>query len=1133
MKKLLLLGFCLVTGVSVAQIGTSAPWMETFNNPNRITEPTFQEIVNAFELYWEDKDETVKGSGYKPFKRWESFHQNYLNDDGTVMSQKQLWDVWQEVNSSSRAAQADDSDWVNIGPLTHTNTGSWSAGQGRVNAMAVDPTNPAVIYIGAPAGGIWKSTDTGATWTPLTDQLPQIGVSGIAIDPTDSNIIYIATGDDDAGDSTSVGVMKSTDGGVTWNTTGLNESNSPLTMNEIYFDPADNKILWLATSEGVYKTIDSGLNWENKITGNFDDLKVKPGSSDIVYAATTNRVYRSLDAGETWTNVSAGVITGAARLVLDVTPANPEVLYVFKSDTGFGSGSIFKSTDSADTFVETFTGGQDIFQSTQAWFDMAFAVSDTNEDEIYTGILNVWKSTNGGANFTQLNSWDSPNQAAYTHADIHNLRFINGTLYCGSDGGIYTSTDGGASFTSITDGLAIGQFYRIDVAATDASLISGGLQDNGGYARLNEQWQNYYGADGMENVFDPNDPSRVYGFIQSGGGPYFSNNGGASLAGAFNSPETGNWITPLAFAKDSKLYAGYTSVYELDFCSNSWVQRSSSFGTRIDHLETDPNNAEIMYVAVDNQLYKSSDSGENFDFVTNFSNNISSLEVKYGDSSTIYIVTAGTSGRVYQGTITGADIVATEITGSLPEVPKLVIKHQNVHSENPLYLGTALGVWRYDDITNDWETFDNGLPNTAVRDLDINESNGILTAATYGRGIWQTNIDTEPIALDIATTSLIPLGNQALSCEEIPTELTLINSGTDVITAATINYMAGGISNTIDWSGSLASQESTTVELPVLGLPTGTYELVAEVILDGDQLIDNNDSRTTLAVNAVGEGDLINDFESEEDTLLILTENSNGGNCDTSSTTWQRGIPTGPALNQAASGENVYATNLSGDHGDNIKEFLTTKCYDISALDVPQISFKMAFELENDWDIMYMEYTVDNGVTWNILGTANDPNWYNSDTLPGNNCFNCPGAQWTGDNDTSLNEYSYDLTAFAAETSMIFRFVFHSDQNTVREGVLLDDLHIGLDPLAIDEVTVSGLSIHPNPSNGIFNINWSQGTPLTIEVYDILGKVVVKPITTAAGETAYPLDMSSFATGLYLLKLNTGTKQITKKLIRH
>ena len=207
------------------------------------------------------------------------------------------WLLSGKQKESKRNNQSDDSDWQSVGPFDHTNTGSWSSGQGRVNAIAVDPNNPDVMYVGAPAGGIWRSTDTGATWEPLTDQLPQIGVSGIAVDPQDSDIIYIATGDDDAGDSFGIGVLKSIDGGATWNLTGLNETNSPDSLNEIFVHPEDSNILWVATTSGVFKTIDAGDNWTNVRPGNMDDLRLKPGDPNTLYAVTSNIFFKSTDGG--------------------------------------------------------------------------------------------------------------------------------------------------------------------------------------------------------------------------------------------------------------------------------------------------------------------------------------------------------------------------------------------------------------------------------------------------------------------------------------------------------------------------------------------------------------------------------------------------------------------------------------------------------------------------------------------------------------------------------------------------------------------------------------------------------------------------------------------------------------------
>ena len=134
---------------------------------------------------------------------------------------------------------------------------------------------------------------------------------------------------------------------------------------------------------------------------------------------------------------------------MDVTAANPNVVYILSADGSGGFQGVYKSIDSGVTFVRS-ANNTNVFESTQSWYDLAFAVSQTNEDEIYTGCLNIWKSTNGGTTFSKRNSWNSPTSVRYTHADIHYLRFFGNKLYCGSDGGVYVSSDNTTTFTNLT-----------------------------------------------------------------------------------------------------------------------------------------------------------------------------------------------------------------------------------------------------------------------------------------------------------------------------------------------------------------------------------------------------------------------------------------------------------------------------------------------------------------------------------------------------------------------------------------------------------------------------------------------------------------------------------------------------------
>jgi photosystem II stability/assembly factor-like uncharacterized protein len=757
-KKILLATALLFSSLAFAQLGADAPWMQSFTDNPR--QAKFQDIQNAFEAYWADKDETKKGSGYKPFKRWESLQQDFLNPDGTVISGQQHVDAWRQKNAN-RNSQVDNGDWESVGPYSHLETGSWSPGQGRVNSMAVDPNNSSTYFVGTPAGGFWKSTDAGTNWEILTDNLPQLGVSAIAIDPANSNIMYLGTGDDDAGDSNGIGVLKTIDGGVTWNFTGLNETNSPSAFSEIFIHPTDSDVLWTSSASGLFKTTDAGNTWTRTRTGNIRDLRLKPGNPDVLYIASSTTIFKSTDAGETWQAKTTGTPTGTSRLAIDVTPANPEIVYIFAADKNNNFKGIYKSEDAGESFILTSPGAPDVFDgASQSWYDFAFAVSDIDENEIYTGVLNVWRSIDSGASFSRLNNWSSPNQPSYTHADIHNLRFLDGKLFCGSDGGIYVSEDRGVNFADLTEGLAIGQFYRIAVAPQNSSLMAGGLQDNGGYARTNDTWHCYYGADGMEIAIDPNDPNNIYGLIQSGGGPYVSNNGGASLTTSNfpSAPDSGNWITPFEFTADGRLLGAYTSLYEFNTTAATWTIVSNPLGDRVDYLAPDPNEESRIYIAINRQLRMSTDGGSTFSTLATLSSDISWIDVDSDEDDLIYVTTRGSGGSVYRGVISGSTIDLEDITGSLPNIPKIVVKHQPEHTDNPLYLGTTLGVWRYDDAVNDWAPFDENLPSVIVRDLDINIEDSNITAATYGRGIWQSAIASEPLSVDSFDVTTFKVG---------------------------------------------------------------------------------------------------------------------------------------------------------------------------------------------------------------------------------------------------------------------------------------------------------------------------------------------------------------------------------------
>ena len=746
------------TFLGFSQFNPSAPWMDRVAENRNNNEKTLAELVNSFNTFWSFHDKNRKGSGYKPFMRWVEHWKNDTNDQGYVISPQELWAAWEQKNQAKSNYNSlyrllPPCNWQPIGPTQNASPQS-IYGRGRVNVICVDPSNPNTIYLGAPAGGIWKSIDTGVSWTPLTDYLPQIGISGIAVDTNNSNIIYISTGDKDASDCLSIGVLKSIDGGVTWSTTGLTFNNSYKGAGDLLINPTNSQMLWCATSTGLFRTLNGGTSWTNQLSGNFTQgsLRLKPNNPTVVYVSSRNNFYKSTNSGSTFSNIGiTGLPADSGRLIFDVTAADSNLVYCLSAGTSpnYAFQGIYKSTNGGTTFVNTGLTAN-VLENTQAWYDLAFCVSQTNANELYSGCLNVWKSLDGGVTATKLNSWSSYS-GNFTHADIHFLKFMNNKLYCGSDGGIYVSEDGGLVFNDIIGQAQISQFYKISVSKQTSSKITGGLQDNGGFTFINNLWQNYHGGDGMDNAIDPSNSSKAYGFSQYGRSFY----GITSL----NNPVTrytpaptvngtaleGEWVTPLRVNSVGEVFAGYNDLYMLT--NNVWVLRNpSTIGNEtaninINLISVDPSNDDIMYVSKTNEIYISTDRGISFSLLYTALSRITSITVHSTNSNIVYITTSGTSGDAFISTDGGNSF--STIAAGLPAIGKNIIVHQGQNSLNPLYVGTSLGVFYKDDSMATWANFDDNLPNVSVSDLEINLIDHKIIAATYGRGVWQCTIPSE------------------------------------------------------------------------------------------------------------------------------------------------------------------------------------------------------------------------------------------------------------------------------------------------------------------------------------------------------------------------------------------------------
>jgi photosystem II stability/assembly factor-like uncharacterized protein len=1106
-RKLLLLAF-LSFCFSQAQFNPNAPWMKELKKrkaPTELTKSrigkesaaqyTFKEITDAFDNYWKGRDINEKGNGYKPFMRWRNYWQYFVKADGYLPTSKELWDTFKAKQQFAGPINP-TSDWTTIGPSAAGTIAEGQPGLGRMNAIAVDPNNSNIWYAGAPAGSVWKSTDAGDSWTELFIDFPQIGVSGIAIDPNDSNIIYIATGDDDASDSFSIGVFKSTDGGLSWTPTGLgpDQTTSFDVLNEIFIDPTNSNVLWVAGTQGLLKSLDAGDTWEVKQAGNITDFRLKPDDSNTVYAvigqtastgtaADVVQFLKSTDGGDTFITISDNLPDNGGRAVIGVTPADPAVVYLLYSDV-FGCNNcyqgLFKSTDGGETFTET-ENSEDLIERDQSWYNLAIAVSPTNANELYTGAINIWKSTDGGDSFTRLNDNDRVVGPAYTHVDHHTLKFFNGQLFAGTDGGIYVTDDGGATFTDKSTGLGVTQFYRISIAKNDASRLAGGTQDNSGFVYNEDEWNIYTLADGMDYEIDPSNSNIVYGFSQNGGILFISNNLGQSVGfiGAPRDDENntiqGNWVTPLTVSSDGEVYAAYDIVYRLS--GNAWEPISNSFiedidqGNRINDLETDPSNPEVLYASDRGFLFRSENGGDTFVTVNPndpLDESISDIAINNDNPNIVYVTTSlrpgiplvsqPTERGVYRLTLddNGALVSIDDITFDLPtDQAYFAIVHQARSANNAIYVGTSLGVYRLDDTLAEWEQYSTNLPNTAVSDLEISPDDGVIVASTYGRSAWISPI---PVVLpdnDIKFTGL-QLAEGSITCSDIIPILTVENKGVNPITEIDVLYsINGGVEQSFSYTTNLASEASESFALPIIAASAGDIiELEADISIANDAFAENNSLKSSTVVSNVSRvaGEIF-DFETQQASLPSL--NIVGGIPSSEAGLWEVGIAEGEVLNTTDSGNTVLGTNLDGEHTNNTVAYALSGCYDFSALLAPTLSFDMAYDLEPNFDIVYVVYSKDNFESIEVLGSINSqPNWYNSDRTNAssgadNDCQNCPGAQWVGTN-PELTTYAYDFAANAAlgetdltnESNIQFAIVFVSDPSVVQEGAIIDNFVI-------------------------------------------------------------------------------------------
>ncbi len=762
MRIVLILGFVIMTHFSME--GQNS-WQEIIRSST-----TLQEVQSKAEDFFQKRG-TGKGSGFKQYQRWYQNMQYQVNADGVLSNTSAL--RYKALQSREKifspSNRSTNGDWTNLGPFDVFGGDVYSGpGLGRVNCMAFHPTDVNTFYAGTPAGGLWKTENNGTDWEPMTDGLPSIGISEIIIHPTNPLIMYILTGDGDSDDTPSIGVLKSTDGGESWEETALTflESEMKVGYRMVMNPNSSNDILVGLSNGGIIRTT-NGFDSHTTVltTVTVWDIEYAPGNPNIVYAATSNGIYRSEDAGQTWDG--SGIIGLPSlsfpneRIALAISPSSPSSVYVvFGEETSSGTfQGVYKSDDFGLEF-EVQGNSPNILASNmdgsgsanQAWYDLCILVHPENDATVFVGGVNMWKSNNSGSTWSRETWWTKNFEPIdpYVHADWHNMYYHNGYLYSCNDGGIARSADEGNDWSDISQNLCLMQFYKIDVIGNN---YMGGSQDNGTNGGLYNSTtaQNILGGDGFGCAYHYGNTS-----IQ-----YISNQGriarrqlGSNIfiweeAEAF-------WFTDIQMhktnpgfifiTKDNELYRGSENT----IADYTWEDMgvdgylplySYTAGQEIMGYTQNTEITNIMYLLGTNNvilkttnLSSSAPSWTSIPDPTGPDAVLSHIAQDEDDQNNVWLTCSGyiATDKVWYSDDGGDSW--DNITDNLPNIPVRCITHDS----GTIYIGTAIGVYFRNESMSQWAYFGNGLPNVPVNDLKV--YNGYLYAGTYGRGLWRSPI---------------------------------------------------------------------------------------------------------------------------------------------------------------------------------------------------------------------------------------------------------------------------------------------------------------------------------------------------------------------------------------------------------
>ena len=1103
-------------------------WVQIMYSEN----PDPGELIKSYNSYY-NKIEFKKNQHTQYYKRWlRSFSRLEVNNRSSESY----------VNRSINYKNLRDtnSTWQSIGPWDFdkdAESSSYAPGAAHVYTVKSCLSETSTMFAGTATAGVWKSIDAGQNWILTTKDLMINEVFALEIDHSNPNIVYFESGGD---------LYKSSDGGLNWLTIGGDNFNSlSHSVKDIVMNPQSSNLIYLTSQNGFYRTTDSGNNWTQIMSGDFQEIEINPSNSNIIYTiklvGNKTEFYKSTDGGITFTAKLSGWPNPSPsdeqkRVEIAVTPAAPDYIYANATgDANEGSGTygIYFSNDAGESWSFRCCGEEPSGPASlsnpnlmgwsddgtdnggQYYYDVALEVDPVNPNKLYLGGVNHWVSVDGGYSFNCPAKWSHGHSDQYVHADIHDIRYLGNELWFACDGGLFRSSDGGATINRSMTGIEGTDFWGFG-SSTKSNVMLGGAYHNGTLLKDNNTYINDWictgGGDGVRGFVNPGNDRLAYDDYE---GRILSGDRTVAIGSfQFDSLPNSSYIigasSEMAFhpSNYNTILFGRNNLLLKTTNNGKTFETIHDFSEEVMAVEIAWTNPDVIYVTTyldwwaDKKIWRSSDAGISWNEITPSSTLLGGdnwvpfdITVSSNDENILWAARTSQYGggypnlngrQVYKTTnggnswtnITSSDLDGESITN---------IVHQR-GSNGGVYIGTRRTVYYTNNNLSNWNLFNNQLPlSTPSTKIIPYYKDGKLRNAT-SRSVYECDFyENSPPKAQISSDKL------KVSCY-------------DTIIYFVDNSALSSENPSWQWSFPGGNPSTSTDQNPIVSYNSpGLYDVSLTVS-------DNYGTSTQNYNEFIVYEDIVLPLNISEDFEIGFNPNWRLEN-NNSSFNWNIiDIPNGALCHptKCAYIEHYYI-DQSGDEAELISPYIN-----LSGFSSPTLKFDYAYATYSTGyeDGFRVDVSNDCGQSWDIIYYAFGDSLATVD----------PQSNWWEPSNCSdwLTDFSIDLSSYTNQQIML-RFVAI---NGYGNNFYLDNINITGSPSNIYENEITFVNIFPNPAKADFFVHHNMNNP-SLEILSIDGKLIYKRKLLEMKEKI----KISLSSGIYILKLIDNKSSKIQELI--